>query len=107
MSSSNLIKQRSQLWRWRRLRPRPPKVPEHYPRFQASSHPPHSYRPPQRRTFFLLGLLSFFPPLPPLWSGRLRLDRGGPPRVLGCRPTSKNTRRTTPTPSAFGWHDLF
>src|SRR5215210_7862366 len=37
MSSSNLIKQRSQLW-WRgRIRPRPPIAPEHNPRLQPSS----------------------------------------------------------------------
>jgi hypothetical protein len=45
MSSSDSIKQRSQL-RWRgRLRPRPPKAPEHYPRVQPSSHLPQSHRP--------------------------------------------------------------
>jgi hypothetical protein len=32
MSFPNGIKQRPQLWRWGRFRPRPPKAPEHYPR---------------------------------------------------------------------------
>jgi hypothetical protein len=45
MFSSNLIKQRSQLW-WRgRLRPRLPKAPQHDPRVQPSSYSPQCYRP--------------------------------------------------------------
>src|SRR5215207_1796523 len=66
----NSIKQRSQLWRRGRLRPRPPKAPQHNPRVQPASHLPQSYRPRQLKTL-LLGFLFFFPPPPPLRAERL------------------------------------
>jgi hypothetical protein len=40
MSFPNGIKQRLQLWRWGRLRPRPPIAPQHYPRVQPSPYSP-------------------------------------------------------------------
>ena len=45
VSSSHSIKQRPQLGRWGRLRPRPPKAPEHGPWVQPALHLPQGYRP--------------------------------------------------------------
>jgi hypothetical protein len=42
VSSSHSIKQRSQLRRRGRLRPRPPKAPQHYPWVQPALHLPQS-----------------------------------------------------------------